>query len=318
MLKYLIIQLDDTSVSFCHYNNGNTKPRLLSLEALKDALFWSMKENLMVQFVYPDCELPSEYKDAISGIDHADIVSSSCEDEALRKLADVVVFDSWDSFGLYPFSAGQAYVVRTTFADLFANEAVIKTALPKVSRLNVVITDPSNLNSETEHNYSRFLGNLNENICQEYRNDHGIQLNILTDRMMLEAMNNCGAGDESLTLAPDGNFYICPGFYIDGSSAVGSVETGLAIKNPQLYRLDHAPICRTCDAWHCKRCVWQNRNATLEVNTPGREQCVMAHLERNASRSLLSKIREIGEFLPDKEIPEIKYLDPFEEIIKKN
>lgn len=317
MLKYLIVQLDDTSVSFCHYNNGNTKPRLISLDILKKTLFWSMKENLTVQFIYPDYPLPADYKNVIADIDHADIVSSTCEDEDLITNADFVVFDTWAAINYFPFTNNQAIVIRTSFADLFSNGAFLNTILPKVSRLNVVITDIENFTAEVENRYAEFLENLNEKIYQEYKNNHGIQINISTDKMMLDSMNNCNAGVESITLAPNGKFYICPGFYLDGSSEVGDVDNGLNIKNPQLYQLEHAPICRVCDAWHCKRCVWLNRNLTLEVNTPGREQCVMAHIERNASRRLLNKIREIGTFLPDKEIAEIDYLDPFEKILKK-
>lgn len=316
MLKYLIIQLDDTSVSFCHYNNDNTKPRLIEHRILKDALFWSMKENLTVQFLYPDYELPEDYKDVILGIDHADIVSSTCKDEELLKKADVVIFDSWAAINYFSFSQNQAYVIKTTFADLFTKGAFLNTILPKVSRLNVVITDISNLNTDIEKRYSQFLENLSEKIYQEYKDNHGVQVNILTDRMMLDAMNNCGAGVESITLAPDGKFYICPGFYLDKSDSVGDIENGLNIKNPQLYRLDHAPICRICDAWQCKRCVWLNKNLTLEVNTPGREQCVMAHIERNASRILMDKIKAIGLILPGDEIKELDYLDPFEKVIK--
>ena len=52
---------------------------------------------------------------------------------------------------------------------------------------------------------------------------------------------------------------------------------------------------------------------TLEVNTPSHEQCVLAHMERNASRELLQNIRKHGTFLPEqKEIKEIDYLDPFD------
>ncbi|MCM1520707.1 MAG: CXXX repeat peptide maturase [Lachnoclostridium sp.] len=314
MLKYLIIQLDDTSVSFCHYNNDKTKPRLIDLDILKMVLFWSMKENLTVQFLYPDYQLPADYKKLIAGIDHADIVSSTCEDEEMLTNADVVVFDTWSAINYFPFTQDQAYVIRTSFADLFSNGVFLNTIIPKVSRLNVVITDVQNLKTEIGERYSQFLDNLNEKIYQEYKNNHGVQVNILTDRMMLDAMNNCGAGSETITLAPNGKFYICPGFYHDGSVEVGDIESGLNIKNPQLYQLDHAPICQICDAWHCKRCVWQNKNLTLEVNTPGREQCITAHIERNASRKLLSKIREIGEFLPNQEIPEINYLDPFDKL----
>ena len=128
-------------------------------------------------------------------------------------------------------------------------------------------------------------------------------------------MNNCNAGWESITLAPDSKFYVCPAFYLEADGySVGDLESGLNVKNPQLYKLDHAPICRNCDAFQCRRCAWLNRKTTLEVNTPSHEQCVVAHLERNASRNLLESIRAIGVFLPEMEIPEINYLDPFDNI----
>lgn len=131
---------------------------------------------------------------------------------------------------------------------------------------------------------------------------------------MLEKMNNCGAGDTSVTLAPDGKFYVCPAFYLSADGyAIGDMVNGLEIKNSQLYRLDHAPLCRRCDAWQCKRCIWLNRKTTLEVNTPSHEQCVVAHLERNASRKLLIDIRKHGKFMSGSEdIKEIDYLDPFD------
>ena len=48
------------------------------------------------------------------------------------------------------------------------------------------------------------------------------------------------------------------------------------------------------------------------MNTPCHEQCVVAHTERNASRRLLAAIREKAEFMPEVEIKDINYLDPFE------
>lgn len=314
MLKYLIVQLDDTSASFCHYNNDKTGPSLIKLDILKKTLFWSMKENLTVQFLYPDYQLPADYKNIIADIDHADIVSSTCEDEELQNKADVIIFDTWAAINYFPFSQTQAYVVRTSFADLFTNGAFLNSILPRVSRLNVMITDIQNFSSDIEKRYSQFLDNLNVKIYHEYKNNHGVQVNILTDRMMLDSMNNCGAGVESITLAPNGKFYICPGFYLDGSADIGNPEIGLDIKNPQLYQIDYAPICRICDSWHCKRCVWQNKNATLEVNTPSHEQCVVSHIERNASMELLRELKKLPNFDLIKEINAVDYLDPFDKI----
>lgn len=330
MLKYLIIQLDDTSTSYCHYENGKSEVRLIALDDLKAGILYAMKENLMIQFVYPDYELPKDYKEAINSIDHSDIVSIRCQDEALKEHGDVVVFNGLPESFSSDFQEGMACVVRTGKAELFENYQLLKRLVAKVARVNLVITDVEAFSDPDCARYKSVLEDLSECIEKLYVEGKSPQLNVLTDRMMLDKMNNCNAGWENITLAPDGKFYVCPAFYcapeMDGSEksigeqcekgySIGDLQSGLDIKNPQLYRLDHAPICRNCDAYQCRRCIWLNRKTTCEVNTPSHEQCVVSHLERNASRELLNRIRKHGTFLPEKgEIKEIDYLDPFDVI----
>ena len=199
--------------------------------------------------------------------------------------------------------------------ELFVScEASIIKVLENVPRLNIVLTDVETFTDKDFEEYKVFLERLSEKVEQLYVEGKSPQLNLLTDRMMLKQMNNCGAGDTTITLAPNGKFYVCPAFYYeDEAESIGDLEHGLDIKNKQLYQLDHAPICRHCDAWQCKRCVWLNRKTTLEVNTPSHEQCVLAQIERNVSRELLNNIRKHGTFLPEQEeIKEIDYLDPFD------
>ena len=328
MLQYLVILLDDTSTSFCHYDNNHIKSKLISLEDLKAGIFYAMKENLMIQFVYPDYVLPQDYKDAINLIDHNDIVPANCEDIKLVHNADVVVFNNWSMLDSFSVRYWTSYVIRTNKADLFSRQKTISQFLGKVKRLNVVITDVECFSDEDFEIYKNALYLLSEDLEKLYVEGKSPQLNLLTDRMMLDKMNNCNAGWENITLAPDGKFYVCPAFYharqTDGSEtsisevcekgySICSLKAGLDIKNPQLYRLDHAKLCRNCDAYQCKRCIWLNRKTTCEVATPSHEQCVVAHLERNESRLLLNNIRKHGSFLPGKEeIKEIDYLDPFD------
>ena len=74
MLQYLIILLDDRSTSFCHYDIPNDRnKRLIDLDDLKQGIKYAMMENLMIQFVYPDYELPKQYAEVINSIDHIDI-----------------------------------------------------------------------------------------------------------------------------------------------------------------------------------------------------------------------------------------------------
>ena len=302
MLQYLILLLDDTSTSFCHYENPKTERWLIPIETLGKGICFGMKENLMIQFVYPDYELPKEYQELIESIDHSKIKSHKVN-------ADVCVTDKVENI-----SSDIPVVLRINKESLFAHEQEISEAIRKVSRLNIVLTDVDSFTEEFFSHYKSLLAKLSDSLEQLYVDGKTPQLNLLTDRMMLKQMNNCGAGDSTITLAPNGKFYICPAFYYeDETDCIGDLENGLDIKNKQLYRLDHAPICSHCDAWQCKRCIWLNRKTTLEVNTPSHEQCVMAHLERNASRELLNNIRKHGIFLPEQEeINEIDYLDPFD------
>ena len=279
-------------------------------DMLKAAIVYAMKEDLRVQFVYPGYDLPPAHKELIESIEHSKIQPATCTDGT----ADVVVIDDWQLLKNYPYCKETAYVWRTGKCDFFNHHQLIVEALPKIARLNVVIADVESFDKEDLEDYRLVLQSLARKVAAQYLAGSMPQLNLLTDRMMLGSMNNCDAGWHSLTLAPNGKFYICPAFYQeDEANSVGDLTHGLKIPNPQLYQLEYAPICRRCDAYQCKRCIWLNRKTTLEVNTPSREQCVTAHLERNASRQLLATIRQAHkDFLPDAEIKEIDYLDPFE------
>lgn len=313
MLQYLIILLDNTSTSYCHYENPAKKVRLITLDTLKAGIRFGMMENLMIQFVFPDYELSGEYKEVIESIDHSKIVSSLCEDKELADEADVIICHDWSFISCGKSFADKSYVLRTTKADLFERHLILKDFLPKVARLNLVITDLVSFDDKDFEKYKLVLKALSEYIEKLYVDGKAPQLNLLTDRMMLKEMNNCGAGDSNITLAPNGKFYICPAFYIENEEdCTGDIEHGLDIKNKQLYKIKYSPICSHCDAYQCKRCIWLNRKTTLEVNTPSHEQCVVAHLERNASRNLLTSIRKHGMFLPEIDIKGVDYLDPFE------
>ena len=307
--QYIVILLDDTSVSYCHADNPLKEKILIPLEVLREAILFSMKQNLMIQFVYPEYELPKEYNDLIETIDHIKIGR------------DVLVYDS------VPTNVERKNVVlRLTIADFLAKQYDIALLLPKVTRLNISITDIENFKDELIEDYKAALGMLNSVLLNIYKDGNQPEMNILTDRLRLNEMHNCEAGVENITLAPNGKFYLCPAFYYDeqmgvstrmnhktkdASRSVGDLEGGINIPNKQLLELERAPLCRICDAYHCNRCIWLNQKLTWDNNTPSRQQCIMAHIERNASRDLNNKLKDAG-FVLENEIKEINYLDPFD------
>lgn len=218
-----------------------------------------------------------------------------------------------DSIDTLPEKISDVVVLRIGKKQLFESEKTLTDLMCKVQRLNVVITDVETFTKEDLQHYGTLLEHLANVLKEEYLKGNTPQLNLLTDRMMLDHPNHCNAGVENITLAPNGKFYLCPAFYFsDAEESVGDLKNGVDIKNQQLLRLDHAPLCRHCDAYHCRRCVWLNRKTTYEVNTPSHEQCVVAHTERNAARGLLEAIREQAVFMPEIDIKEINYTDPFD------
>ena len=274
MFKYINILLDDAAVSFCHYD-VRKKSKPISEEILNKGIRFAMKENLNIQFIYPIHKLPDYVEKEVNQIDHIKIGK------------DDVIYDSWPE----RFESDKVCVLRLDKDSLLSQQ--LPELLPV--RLNIVITDVDTFAEEDYDRYKKWL-----EFETRKQNVQSCQINVLTDRIYLDRMNNCNAGWETITLAPDGNFYICPAFYQNNMSCVGNLRNGLNVPNAQLYRLEYAPICSRCDAYQCKRCIWLNFKTTLEVNTPSREQCIVAHLERNAARIIAPEI-----------IPEIKYLDPF-------
>ena len=330
MLQYLVILLDDTSAAYCHADNPLKERNLMSIETLKKGILFGMKQNLMIQYVFPDYELPKEYAEIIESIDNVKIYPVGCKPVTEindGSETDVIVANSVSELGNTIFETKMATVIRLPFSEMLKHKDAIAKLFASGARINLCITDVEQFTDEQTEAYKQVLGEWNTVLLDLYKQGQSPQFNLLTDRMMLDKMHNCEAGVSNITLAPNGKFYLCPAFYYDermkvfnqlnhhqpsSDNSVGDLEHGLDIPNPQLLKLDHAPLCRNCDAYQCRRCLWLNRKLTWDINTPSRQQCVMAHIERNASRSLLNDIRKVGEFMPEIDIKEINYLDPFE------
>lgn len=216
MLKYLIVQLDDASPSFCHYPNKSHK-HLINLEAMKKGLLWAMKENLMVQFIYPDYELPKDYMDLIDSVDHIDIARDNTD-------VDVSIFDGVSSLSKLKSVVYVHAILRISKDELFKNIDDIKVALDRQPSLNIVITDIEDFKECDFETYKEVLQELSSTVEKKIRSKKPIDINLLTDRLVLSSMNNCNAGIESITLAPDGNF-MCVRHFIMRWTRVLAIQT---------------------------------------------------------------------------------------------
>jgi len=315
MLQYLFVILDTSADSFCFYKNSTKKSELIDLQLLKDVIFFSQKENLSVNFLTGSHKLPEEYLKVMDTINH--IVISR---EAISMNGNHIQIADYNERASMMLQRNESpnLILRVEKKHL-PNLSKIVDSITILRRLSIVLLDMDTYTVSDLDEYKIQLNKIKDSYLINLHQNHEIELNILSDRLALTSMNNCDAGDKHITFAPNGKFYICPGFYCDDENdSVGDLATGLNIRNQQLYKLEFAPICRNCDAFQCKRCIYLNRKTTLEVNTPSHEQCVVSHLERNSSEELLDAVKILIPQLSTQSIDKIDYLDPFENLFKSN
>ncbi|MCL2646422.1 MAG: radical SAM peptide maturase, CXXX-repeat target family [Phycisphaerales bacterium] len=327
-MQSLMVLANSSASSFCHYPSPNSeKPgEKMSVETLQKLVYYGLTNNLTLNVIVGNEPLSPEFRNALNECDHVLLRPIAAkENHAADTSLDVFDFetDTWnDSF------SGTSLILRMNRENLPKLPDWLAKHSLAYDRISLFIKNLAQANEEDFTTYRSVLESVAAWL-PEREEKKPLELSFLTDRLMLTEPNHCDAGIKHLTVSPDGGFYLCPGFYYLGISEakpnsanprkITDIDTVLKtheipIKNKQLLQLDHAPICEKCDAYHCKRCIFLNRETTLEVNTPSRQQCVYAHLERNTSRTLIEPL-----FLKeDVSIPEIDYLDPFDKLMKKD
>ena len=190
-LQYLVILLDDTSVAYCHADNPLKERNLMPIETLKKAILFGMKQNLMIQYVYPEYELPAEYDEPIESIDN------------LKIGRDVMVTNE------EPTAVDcDNIVLRIKIKNLIAKQYDIAALLPSVKRMNICLTDIETFKDEQIDEYTKALNTLGAVLTSLYKEQKHPQLNILTDRLTLKEMHNCEAGIGNITVASNSKLYM--------------------------------------------------------------------------------------------------------------
>lgn len=300
MIQYLLVLIDSDAPSFCYYPDGNVVHERMSLPVLRQTVKYAQKHNLRLNLLTNGTPLPQAYTNVLDAVTHIYFVQplvSNVHKDDLTVFSDISKINS--TTPIYT----ECVILRVHTNDLAYLPQTVRALSNKCRRINVHILDIDTWKKNDWDQYKTTLSALAKT-CLSI--SYCPELNILTDRLELNEMHNCGAGDTHLTVSPDGQFYICPGFYkTDRSAGCGDVFRGHTIANAELYLLERAPICQMCDAWHCRRCIWMNKKLTREVNTPSREQCICTHLERNTTAIYLSDA-----------LHPTAYLDPFDILSK--
>lgn len=296
----------------------------LAPETLRDIVQCAEKEHIpLLLLAGPLTAADHRYVKAVQNTEHTWLVPATHELPDDERYVPVIPQDAASQ----PFSHQGVVTVKYNFSDAAKlPETLARLAEKGLKRVNLAMEDLMTLEEKDIAQYRELLLDLAYFVTESLVKGKAMEVDVLTDRLVLDRMNNCSAGESHITVGPDGLVYACPAFYwAQGQSfdcirpedfCYGSFAGSHEIaekKNIGLLHFRRAPICQACDAYQCNRCVYMGWRKTLEACVPSRIQCLVATAERNASQALLQMLEDNGiEFKGTTPIPPLKYDDPFD------
>ena len=292
--KYLMFITGKKKLSHCYYEAKNSDE--MNGETVNEGLKFAIANGFVPVFLGNN-KIANDKKH---------FVIDDCEG------SDIVVFSSGE-LNLSNKYKSTTCIYRSNKQSLSIFSEEIFKLMGIFTRINVRFCDIDKWGDADICLYKNELKILADKVLEQIVNGKKIEIDVLTDRIELKKMKNCDMGENSFALAPNGKLYLCPATYFDNpGNAIGDLEQGIIVKNEYLMKIESAPICSICDAYHCTRCKWLCAKRTGEYNVPSKNQCVLSHVEREISASLSAKLIERGLLTKFDEIPPLKYYDPME------
>jgi CXXX repeat peptide maturase len=177
-------------------------------------------------------------------------------------------------------------------------------------KINLVIVDYQNITRPQLILYNQMLEKITEMIYDLWVQGNYVQIDIITDNLLLEKKHFCEAGVNNITLAPDGYVYPCQAFYFSGEGRLSNIDDFSRDKCQDVLLLT---MCQKCGANNCRKCGYLNGRCTDEPVVPFELHCVKTNLDQSASCNLLKKIKQAQLALPfdiNREIRPSNDLDP--------
>jgi CXXX repeat modification system protein len=314
-MKNLLVLLDESAPSFCYYEVLQTASRHpMTRATFEQVLGFADEHELGLQLVCGHDGAPPFVEELVGTRPYQRYLPSGSTNHIPT---DVLIVNSagWDLRALGS-DRRSVCVLRLGRDELEQLPDTWERLSEHFYRVVLVLRDLDRYEQADLDRYETRLLDVRQRLATKYLRGEATELNALSDRMGLESPVECGAGIDHLTVVPSGDLYLCPGFSYGGEPPVGSISKGWSIPNANLLERSRAPICGSCDAFHCRRCVYMNRRATLEYNTPPWQVCRAAHLERKATRLMLASLHQRRCMEQIRAIAPLDYDDPLNPLMQ--
>lgn len=312
--RQMYFMLGDKCAKLCsNYTIGDSKC-LMSKEVILQGLekasqefyqpYFLHSQNENVISIFGDLELQKKLEEHI--IKHIVPYSVAIGTDLLDfiKISDVIFTVCGQDIDIIQNTDVRNCILLINHNEIINIGKWVEKIIPYFERINL----KCDLTNITELKiYEEQLHIIETVLLNQYRNGHFCEFSVLTDKLYMDDMDNCYAGEKNVSLAPDGNYYTCPAFYYQNEKQ--KVEYTMT-------KIEHSPICRECDAYQCERCVFLNKERTLEYNIPSELQCLKAHAERKITIHLQEELSSQFPELKTQHIKSVNYDDPCAKVIQ--
>ena len=186
-MKYLNIILSNKSVFPCCTWAENSD--VLTKKNLVEGIEFAITNKLVINVFYPEENISEDIQNLLSTVSHNRIIPNSLKCQK----GDIVIIDGWNHFLSINFLPDVTYIVKTTRQDLSENWKHLP--FYKNIRIDIKVIDIEGMKDDDFAKYHTVLANMAEAMVDAYATGVFMQCNLLTDRVSLTSMRNCGAGD---------------------------------------------------------------------------------------------------------------------------
>lgn len=284
--KYLAIYLSDKETPHCRYSNSDKLDKLdnkMSEDIIEKAVLFAKNNRFTPVFI----GLPPEKYRCYNFI----VSPEENQNNSSNNLNKILVYSNSDL--KYINNKNNSYinilhVYKNNLDDLSKN--IIKLFKNNnAHRVNIILKDIETFDKNDLKTYESQLEIISNYILEAHKD---LQVNVLNGlNSEIDSVHGCGCGVKTFAAMPNGNIYICPGFYFDNQdSYIGNLESGIDFDFGDELDVCYSKDCVVCKNYHCDRCIYINKKTTNEYSISPDIQCKISEIENKIGKELVRKL----------------------------
>ncbi|NBH28742.1 CXXX repeat peptide maturase, partial [Lachnospiraceae bacterium] len=288
-LRYLYFITGDNAQSHCCYKTNTNETCIMEEKILKGGLDFCLQNNLAPIFL-GRINHGLNHKEHLyyEIIDYKQLVKDDTAMPIYYGLADLSVEVENKS------SVGILLIDKENLKDVVK---WTKKLWHIHHRINLFIQDSDDWGTTDFDEYRHQLMEISDMVYESYERGEKNQINVLTDLIFATRAQDCGAGVTSIALAPNGKFYICPGFYYNNKGKekeLGDINGKNILLDKHFFKRSASEPCIDCSIQNCNRCRYSNFIHTNEIHIPIDAQCEINYINAEMSNILQKKLNNNG------------------------